>query len=136
MTAANGTYSLTGVPATTAADPYVFSVTPADDTAAYDFYDHPLAPTALNAGQNLTAENTHLVASGSVSGTVTSQGAPLADASIQVYDPNSYDNGNPPSGSASTDGSGHYLVTGLAPAVRTPPSSTAPVSPPCTGTTR
>jgi titin len=114
-TASDGTYSITGLPATVSTARYEFSVTPPDDTAVYDFYAHPMQPTALTSGQNLTGENTRLVTPGSVSGTVTVHGAPVDGADIQIYDPNSYPNGNPPESGATTDSSGNYTATGLVP---------------------
>ena len=114
-TASDGTYSLTGMSPTSALEPYVFVVVPPGDSVVYDFYNHPVLPTGLAAGQNLTGENTQLVASGSVSGTVSAHGSPLAFADVQVRDPNNNPNGTPPQGGSTTDSNGNYTVTGLAP---------------------
>ncbi|MET8311356.1 cutinase family protein [Micromonospora sp. NPDC005173] len=113
-TAANGTYSVAGVPA----GAYTVCFDPAGSTAGtYGYLPQcwkaiapggvPYTVTVPDSGATVTGIDAILATAGSVSGHVTGSGQPLADVLVTVYESNGE------VGFATTDTSGAWAVTGL-----------------------
>jgi hypothetical protein len=111
VTAADGTYSLTGL----AADSYTIEFDPTCngiDTSA-DIAQSTAQPVALATGTAVTGINATLIAGGSISGTVTDAADPSGLAGVCVTALSA--DGGTGSGTATTAADGTYTITNLPP---------------------